>query len=197
MSYRENYQSWMNDSRLCEEGRAELAAIASDEKEKEYRFGGELEFGTAGMRGLIGYGMNMMNVYTVMRATQGLAEYIGTLSKEEQKRGVVISYDTRRKSREFAQAAAGVLAKNGIKAYLFGDVHPVPMLSYAVRYLHTVAGIMITASHNPKEYNGYKVYGEDGAQMSPEATEKVVQFIARITDYLSVSADEQSIEPMC
>ena len=151
MSYRENYQSWMNDSRLCEEGRAELAAIASDEKEKEYRFGGELEFGTAGMRGLIGYGMNMMNVYTVMRATQGLAEYIGTLSKEEQKRGVVISYDTRRKSLEFAQAAAGVLAKNGIKAYLFGDVHPVPMLSYAVRYLHTVAGIMITASHNPKE----------------------------------------------
>ncbi len=192
MSYRENYQSWMNDSRLCEEGRAELAAIASDEKEKEYRFGGELEFGTAGMRGLIGYGTNMMNVYTVMRATQGLAEYIGTLSKEEQKRGVVISYDTRRKSREFAQAAAGVLAKNGIKAYLFGDVHPVPMLSYAVRYLHTVAGIMITASHNPKEYNGYKVYGEDGAQMSPEATEKVVRFIARITDYLSVSADEQS-----
>ena len=159
MSYQSIYQSWVDDPRLAEADRAELKAIASDEKEKEYRFGGELEFGTAGMRGIIGCGMNMMNVYTVMRATQGLSEYIKTLSEEEQKKGVVISYDTRRNSRLFAEKAAGVLAKNGIKAYLFGDVHPVPMLSYAVRYLGTVAGIMITASHNPKEYNGYKVYG--------------------------------------
>ena len=192
MSYQSIYQSWVDDPRLAEADRAELKAIASDEKEKEYRFGGELEFGTAGMRGIIGCGMNMMNVYTVMRATQGLSEYIKTLSEEEQKKGVVISYDTRRNSRLFAEKAAGVLAKNGIKAYLFGDVHPVPMLSYAVRYLGTVAGIMITASHNPKEYNGYKVYGEDGAQMSLEATKIVVGFIEKITDYLSVTGDEKS-----
>ncbi len=192
MSYQSIYEAWLADPRLAESDRAELKAIARDEKEKEYRFGGELAFGTAGMRGILGCGMNMMNVYTVMRATQGLSEYIKTLPAAEQAKGVVISYDTRRNSRLFAEKAAGVLAKNGIKAYLFDDVHPVPMLSYAVRYLGTVAGIMITASHNPKEYNGYKVYGEDGAQMSPEATEIVVGFIEKITDYLSVTAEENS-----
>ena len=144
------------------------------------------------MRGIIGCGMNMMNVFTVMRATQGLSMYIKTLSPEEQARGVVISYDTRRNSRLFAEKAASVLAKNGIKAYLFDDVHTVPMLSYAVRYLKTIAGIMITASHNPKEYNGYKVYGEDGAQMSPEATAIVVKYIEEIKDYLSVTGDDKS-----
>ena len=192
MDYQKNYQSWLNDQRLSSEAREELSAIQNDEKEKEFRFGGELEFGTAGMRGIIGYGMNMMNVYTVMRATQGLSEFILTLGEDAKKRGVVISYDTRRKSEEFAKAAAMVLAKNGIKAYLFDDVHPVPMLSYAVRYLKTIAGIMITASHNPKEYNGYKVYGEDGAQMSPEDTAKVVDYIEKINDYLSVEGDEKS-----
>ena len=192
MDYIKNYNAWLNDDRLNEEGKAELIAIAGNEKEIEYRFGGELEFGTAGMRGVIGYGMNMMNVYTVMRATEGLSEWVKSLGKAAMERGVVISYDTRRKSEEFAKAAAGVLAKNGIKAYLFDDVHPVPMLSYAVRYLKTIAGIMITASHNPKEYNGYKVYGEDGAQMSPEDTAKVVDYINAITDYLSVEGDENS-----
>ncbi len=192
MDYRTNYQNWLNDARLDEASRQELAALAGNEKEQEYRFGGELEFGTAGMRGILGCGMNMMNIYTVMRATQGLSEYIKTLSPAEQARGVVISYDTRRNSRLFAQKAAAVLARNGIKAYVFDDVHPVPMLSYAVRYLNTIAGIMITASHNPKEYNGYKVYGEDGAQMSPEATAIVVGFIDKITDYLSVTGEENS-----
>ena len=192
MSYNENYEKWLNDPRLDEETKAELLAIQNDEKEKEYRFGGELEFGTAGMRGIIGGGMNMMNIYTVMRASEGLSRYISSLGEEAKKRGVVISYDTRRKSRLFAEKSAGVLAKNGIKAYLFSDVHPVPMLSYAVRYLNTVAGIMVTASHNPKEYNGYKVYGEDGAQMSPEATAVVVKEIEKITDYLSVTGDEKS-----
>ncbi|MBE5753450.1 MAG: phospho-sugar mutase [Clostridiales bacterium] len=192
MDYQKNYQSWLNDQRLLDEAREELTAIQNDEKEKEFRFGGELEFGTAGMRGIIGYGTNMMNVYTVMRATQGLSEFILTLGEDAKKRGVVISYDTRRKSEEFAKASAMVLAKNGIKAYLFDDVHPVPMLSYAVRYLKTIAGIMITASHNPKEYNGYKVYGEDGAQMSPEDTAKVVDYIQKINDYLSVEGDEKS-----
>ena len=192
MSYQSIYEAWLADPRLAAADKKELESIASDEKEKEYRFGGELEFGTAGMRGIIGCGMNMMNVYTVMRATQGLSEYIKTLPASDQAKGVVISYDTRRNSRLFAEKAAGVLAKNGIKAYLFDDVHPVPMLSYAVRYLGTIAGIMITASHNPKEYNGYKVYGEDGAQMSPEATKIVVGFIEKITDYLSVTGDEKS-----
>ncbi|HIU59501.1 MAG TPA: phospho-sugar mutase [Candidatus Scatosoma pullistercoris] len=192
MDYQKNYEKWLNDPRLSAEGKAELKAIASDEKAKEYRFGGELEFGTAGMRGIIGFGMNMMNVCTVMRATQGLASFILEQGTEAAARGVVISYDTRRKSAEFAKAAAGVLAANGVKAYLFGDVHPVPMLSFAVRYLHTFAGIMITASHNPKEYNGYKVYGADGAQMSPEDTEKVVEYISKIDDYLSVTAEEDS-----
>ncbi len=191
MDYRNNYQAWLNAPALGEEGRKELQSIADDEKAMEYRFGGELEFGTAGMRGLIGYGMNMMNVHTVMRATQGLAEWIKTLGKEAMERGVVISYDTRRKSAEFAKATAGVLAKNGIKAWLFDDVHPVPMLSYAVNYLKTIAGVMVTASHNPKEYNGYKVYGEDGAQMSPEDTAKVVSYI-RQTEYLSVQGEENS-----
>ena len=189
MDYRKNYRAWLEDARLNEEGRKELESIAGDEKEIEYRFGGEMEFGTAGMRGVIGYGINEMNIYTVMRATQGLAEWVKSLGSEEMARGVVISYDTRRKSEEFAKVSAGVLAKNGIKAYLFDDVHPVPMLSYAVRYLKTIAGIMITASHNPKEYNGYKVYGEDGAQMSPEDTAKVVSYIDEIKDYLSVEAD--------
>ena len=192
MNYQELYQSWVKDERLAPEDRAELESVASDEKEKEYRFGAELEFGTAGMRGIIGCGTNMMNVYTVMRASEGLSRYIVSLGEEAKARGVVISYDTRRKSRLFARKAAGVLAKNGVRVYLFDDVHPVPMLSYAVRYLNTVAGIMITASHNPKEYNGYKVYGEDGAQMSPEATEIVVGHIEKITDYLSVTGDETS-----
>ena len=192
MDYRKLYQQWLNDPRLCEEGKKELERVAGDEKDLEYRFGGKMEFGTAGMRGIIGYGVNMMNVYTVMRATQGLAEWVKTLGEQAKQKGVVISYDTRRKSKEFAKATAEVLAKNGVKAYLFDDVHPVPMLSYAVRYLGTVAGVMITASHNPKEYNGYKVYGEDGAQMSPEDTAKVVSFIEKIDDYLSVTGDHNS-----
>ena len=191
MAYYDLYTKWLNSPALGDEGRAELKSLEGNEKEIEYRFGGELEFGTAGMRGIIGYGQNVMNVHTVMRATKGLAEFIKTLGKDAMERGVVVSYDTRRKSEEFAKATAGVLAKNGIKAYLFDDVRPVPMLSYAVRYLKTVAGVMITASHNPKEYNGYKVYGEDGAQMSPEDTEKVVSYI-NATEYLSVTADESS-----
>ncbi len=191
MNYMENYRSWLENPALNAEAKAELNAIAGNEKEIEYRFGGEMEFGTAGMRGIIAYGMNVMNVYTVMRATQGLAEWIKTLGEEGMAQGVVISYDTRRKSKEFAKATAGVLAKNGVKVYLFSEVHPVPMLSYAVRYLNTIAGVMITASHNPKEYNGYKVYGADGAQMSPEDTAKVVSFIQK-TPYLGVASDENS-----
>lgn len=179
------YQNWKESDILTDGEKKELSLISDDKKEIEYRFGKDLEFGTAGMRGFIGLGTNMMNVYTVRRATQGLCEYIKTLGEHAKKKGVVISYDTRRMSYEFAYASAVVLASNGIKTYFFNDVHPVPMLSYAVRELGTIAGIMITASHNPKEYNGYKVYGEDGAQMSPEDTEKVVAFINDIGDCLS------------
>lgn len=191
--YKKLYQSWLDSGKLNEKEIKELTEIASDEKEIEYRFGKDLEFGTAGMRGIIGLGTNMMNVYTVKRATQGLAKYINTLGEKAKERGVVISYDTRRMSFEFAYASAIVLASNGIKTYIFSDVHPVPMLSFAVRELKTIAGIMITASHNPKEYNGYKVYGEDGAQMSPEATAEVVKYIEEISDCTSdeILYDEQ------
>ena len=193
MDYKEMYESWLKDPALCEEGKAELSSIAGDEKAIEYRFGAQLEFGTAGMRGIIGYGTNMMNVYTVRRATQGLAEYVRSLGEAACRRGVAISFDTRRKSDEFAKAAAGVLAANGVRVWLYNDVHPGPMLSYADRKLGAVAGIMITASHNPKEYNGYKVYGEDGAQMSPEATADVVKFISAIGDYFAVKEERNAL----
>ena len=183
--YKKLYKEWLESEKLSEKEKKELLSIENDDKEIEYRFGKTLEFGTAGMRGLIGLGTNMMNVYTVNQATQGLAEYIKSLGEKAIKRGVVISYDTRRQSDEFAFSAAKVLVSNGITARLFKDVHPVPMLSFAVRQMKTVAGIMITASHNPKEYNGYKLYGEDGAQMSPEATAEVVKYINDIESPLS------------
>ena len=193
MNYTEIYENWLNDSRLNGEAKAELASVKDNNKEIEYRFGAELEFGTAGMRGIIGYGTNMMNIYTVKRATWGLAEFIRENGESAMQRGVVISYDTRLKSDEFALAAAEVLAANNIKVYLFSDVHPVPMLSFAVRCLNAFAGIMVTASHNPKQYNGYKVYGRDGAQMSPEDTDVVVEHIKTKTDYLGAPTptDEQ------
>lgn len=157
MNYLDIYKNWSEDERLNAEGREELESIKDNAEQIEYRFGAQLEFGTAGMRGIIGYGTNMMNVYTVKRATSGLAAFIKTLGEEAMARGVAISYDTRLKSDEFAYAVAEVLASNNIKAYIFDDVRPVPMLSFAVRTLHATAGVMITASHNPKEYNGYKV----------------------------------------
>lgn len=184
-TYKEIYKEWCDSPLLGSGEKSELFSIEDNEKEKEYRFGKDLEFGTAGMRGIVGMGTNMMNVYTVRRATQGLADYIKSLGKTAALRGVVISYDTRHMSYEFAYAAAVVLVSNGIKAYLFRDVHPVPMLSFAVRRLKTAAGIMITASHNPKEYNGYKIYGEDGAQMSPEDTARLLRFIEAIESPLS------------
>ena len=183
--YSDIYNEWLNSKKLRAAERRELESIKDEPEEIEYRFGKDLEFGTAGMRGIIGMGTNMMNVYTVKRATQGLANYIKSRGAVAKMRGVAIAFDTRRMSKEFASAAAVVLGSNKIKVYLFEHVHPVPMLSFAVRELNCVAGIMITASHNPKEYNGYKVYGEDGAQMSPEATEKVVEYIKAIDSPLS------------
>lgn len=183
--YKDLFDEWITSDKLKPNERKELEQIKDNDKEIEYRFGKNLEFGTAGMRGIIGMGTNMMNVYTVKRASQGLAEYIKKRGPVAKMRGVAIAFDTRRFSKEFASAAAVVLASNKIRVYLFEQVHPVPMLSFAVRDLNCVAGIMITASHNPKEYNGYKVYGEDGAQMSPEATAKVVKYIDKIKSPLS------------
>lgn len=183
--YSERFKEWAESPKLSREEKAELAALAENEKEIEYRFGKELEFGTAGMRGIMGAGTNMMNVHTVRRATQGLADYIKSLGLAAMKRGVAISYDTRKNSRLFAETAADMLATNNIKTYLFKEVHPVPMLSFAVRELGAAAGVMITASHNPKEYNGYKVFGEDGAQMAIEDTEKLVRRIEEIESCFS------------
>lgn len=183
MDYKENYKRWLS---LCsEQERKQLEEIKDDDKEIKERFTMPLAFGTAGMRGTICLGISNMNVYTVARATKGLADYINKLGAQEAKRGVVVSYDTRRMSFEFALVTARVLAANGINVRLFEDVRPVPVCSYAVRHTNAIAGVMITASHNPKEYNGYKVYGEDGAQMSPEATAVVVDFIEK-TDYFGV-----------
>ena len=192
MDYKENYEKWLGS--CTEEEKKQLLEIADDDKEIRERFTLPLAFGTAGMRGTIALGISNMNVYTVARATKGLADYVNGLGKEQAERGVVVSYDTRRMSFEFALITARVLAANKIKVRLFEDVRPVPMCSYAVRHTNAIAGVMITASHNPKEYNGYKVYGEDGAQMSPEATAVVVDFIDK-TDYFGIAlADVKTCE---
>ncbi len=190
MDYNLIFDSWLTNPLLCAEGLTELNSVRDDEAEKEYRFGKELEFGTAGMRGILGYGTNMMNIYTVRRATKGLADYLHTLGNKALSHGVVISYDTRNYSKTFAVNAAGVLIAAGVQVHLFAEPRPVPMLSFAVRKLKAAAGIMITASHNPKEYNGYKVYGPDGAQLSPEATATVVERIAAVDDWFSVKTTE-------
>ena len=165
MSYKEVYKEWLENPYFDEAVKAELKEIEGNEKEMEDRFYTELEFGTAGLRGVIGAGTNRMNIYTVRKATQGLANYIKKVNAEA--RGVAIAYDSRRMSPEFADEAALCLAANGIKAYVFESLRPTPELSYAVRKLNCIAGINITASHNPAEYNGYKVYWEDGAQITP------------------------------
>ena len=165
MDYKKIYEEWATDEFFDEDTRKELAAIAEDENEIKERFFTELEFGTAGLRGVIGAGTNRMNKYVVAKATQGLADYI--IEKGAADKGVAIAFDCRNFSPEFADVAAGTLAANGIKAYRFESLRPTPELSFAVRYLGCVAGINITASHNPPEYNGYKVYWEDGAQITP------------------------------
>ncbi|MDE6550023.1 MAG: phospho-sugar mutase [Clostridia bacterium] len=181
MDYTQQYKIW---TKKADKAYAqELKSLAKDDKELKERFSMPLAFGTAGMRGVLGMGIGNMNVYTVARASLGLATYIK--AEGAQARGVVISYDTRRMSFEFALVTARVLAAQGVAAYLFEDVRPVPMCSFAVRHLGCKAGVMITASHNPKEYNGYKVYGEDGAQMSPEATAQVVKYIDN-SDYFDI-----------
>ncbi len=189
MGYRDEYQKWLLMFKDDQDTISELESIAGDEKEIEDRFYTELSFGTAGMRGVIGMGMNRMNVYNVRRATKGLALYLKSEGIAD--RGVAIAYDSRRMSDVFAKDAALTLAANGVHAYLFDALRPVPVLSYAVRHLNAAAGIVITASHNPPQYNGYKVYAEDGAQLGPEAAAAVTGYIRSINYPECLPMDEQ------
>ena len=190
MSYREAYESWLSNPYFDEDTKEELRSIANDEKEIEDRFYMDLEFGTAGLRGVIGAGTNRMNVYTVRKATQGLANYI--IKVGAQAKGVAIAYDSRRMSPEFANEAALCLAANGIKAYIFESLRPTPELSYAVRYLGCTAGINVTASHNPPEYNGYKVYWEDGAQITPPHDSGIMGEVKAISDWNTVKTMDKA-----
>ena len=184
MEYLEKYREWLENPYFDEDTKAELREIAGDDSEIKERFYKDLEFGTAGLRGIIGAGTNRLNIYTVRKATQGLANYI--MKRNGQDRGVAIAYDSRRMSPEFADEAALCLAANGIKAYVFETLRPTPELSYAVRALGCIAGINITASHNPPEYNGYKVYWEDGAQITPPHDKGIMDEAKAVTDYNTV-----------
>ncbi len=186
MDFMKEYEFWSTDPYFDEGTRNELIAIKDDKKEIEDRFYRDLEFGTAGLRGVLGAGTNRMNVYTVAKASEGLSKYILSEGEEAVKRGVVISYDSRHFSPEFAQITAQVLAANGIPSRLSDELRPVPVLSYSVRYFKAFAGVMITASHNPSKYNGYKVYGEDGGQVPPEAADAVLSNIEAISDIRTI-----------
>ncbi len=188
MTYQEQYQTWLDYAELPDYLQEDL--LKMDEKTKEDAFYTSLEFGTAGMRGLIGAGTNRINIYVVRQATEGLARLIESKGQEAKERGVAIAYDSRHFSQEFAFDAARVLAQHGIKAYVFEELRPTPELSFAVRHLHTVAGIMITASHNPAPYNGYKVYGEDGGQMPPADADALTDYIRDITDPFMIPVAE-------
>ena len=187
--YMKIYEQWLADPYFDEDTKNELRAIADDENEIKERFYMDLEFGTAGLRGIIGAGINRMNIYTVRRATQGLANYIKKQGGEE--KGVAIAFDSRRMSPEFAMEAAMTLAANGIKAYKFESLRPTPELSFAVRELGCIAGINITASHNPTEYNGYKVYWEDGAQFTPPHDKGVLEEVLAIEDLSTVKTTSE------
>lgn len=184
MDYLKEYQRWMESEVFDEETKKELKKIENDEKEIEDRFYKSLEFGTAGLRGIMGAGTNRMNRYTVTKATQGLANFI--LKEKGENKGVAISYDSRNMSKEFGEMAALCLNANGIKTYLFESLRPVPELSFAVRKLGCIAGIMITASHNPPKYNGYKVYWEDGAQITAPKDKQIIEEVNKVEDYAQI-----------
>ena len=189
MGYREEYERWLSMFAADADTVNELKSIAGDEKEIEDRFYTELAFGTAGLRGVLGMGTNRMNIYNVRRATTGLAKYL--IAQGVQDRGVAVAYDSRIKSDVFARETALTLAANGVKAYLFDALRPVPVLSYTVRHLGTAAGVVITASHNPPQYNGYKVYAADGAQLGPEAADAVTKYIRALQYADCVPMDEK------
>ena len=189
MDYRQEYETWCSDAYFDAKTKEELKALEGNEAEIEDRFYRKLEFGTGGLRGVIGAGTNRMNIYTVRQATQGLANYI--ISQNGQEKGVAIAHDSRMMSPEFAREAALCLNANGIKTYLFESLRPTPELSFAVRTLHCIAGIVITASHNPREYNGYKVYWEDGAQITPPHDKNILAEVAKVTTFFQVKTMEE------
>ena len=181
MDYKKIYEAWLANPYFDEETKAELKAIANDDGEIKERFYKDLEFGTAGLRGVIGAGTNRMNIYTVRKATQGLANYINKAGKAAQ--GVAIAFDSRHMSPEFAKETALCMAANGIKAYIFPSLRPTPMLSFALCELGCTAGVVVTASHNPPQYNGYKVYWEDGAQITALKDKQIITEVQAITDF--------------
>src|SRR6056297_3547338 len=184
--YMEKYMEWLENDFFDEQTTKDLESIKGNEEEIKDRFYSELNFGTAGLRGKVGAGTNRMNKYIIMRATQGLAEVIVEHGKEAMQRGVVIAYDNRHFSDVFAKTAALVLAQNGIKAYLFDSLRPTPVLSFALRHLNCISGIVVTASHNPKDYNGYKVYWEEGSQILDHIATPIQEKIKTIKDFSQI-----------
>ncbi len=200
MDYQKRYEQWLNSSYLKEEDREELRSIAENDDEILDRFYKDLDFGTGGIRGKIAIGANRMNIYTVGQTTQGLANYLLQRVEKAREKGVVIAHDPRHMSREFTEQAARVLTANGIKTYLFDDIRPTPELSFAVKMIGAAAGIVITASHNPPDYNGYKVYAENGAQILPEIADEIIAEIGKIRDYSEVkliSLEEAQEKELC
>ena len=189
MEAREIYKAWLSDPYFDEETKRELEALAKEEKEIEDRFGRELEFGTGGLRGIMGAGTNRMNSYMVRKATQGLANYM--IKQKTEKKGVAIAFDSRNNSARFAQEAALCLCANGIRVFIFPSLRPTPMLSFAVRYLKCTAGIVVTASHNPAEYNGYMVYWEDGGQITAPRDKEIIEEVRNVTDFKQVKTMKQ------
>ncbi|MEK5520261.1 phosphoglucomutase [Heyndrickxia sporothermodurans] len=192
MSWKSSYEKWSQFDDLNQDLKDQLNEITGNEKELEDRFYKNLEFGTGGMRGELGVGTNRMNIYTVRKAAEGLAKYIEEQGDIAKSRGVVIAYDSRHQSPEFALEVAKTVGKHGIKAYLFKELHPTPMLSFAVRYLHAFSGVVITASHNPPEYNGFKVYGQDGGQLPPKQADELVEYVNKVENELVIQVADES-----
>lgn len=193
MSWEQVYQQWANEENLEENLKKQLTDLSQDPEKLEDAFYAPLEFGTAGMRGILGPGINRMNIYTVRQATEGLARFMDTQGEETKRRGVAIAYDSRHQSPEFAMEAAKTLAQHDIHSFVFESLRPTPELSFAVRHLNTFAGIMVTASHNPAAYNGYKVYGEDGGQMPPADADALTKYVREVSNPLKVAvlADDE------
>lgn len=191
MSWKETYRQWKQHENLDTFVQEDLKKLEDQKEQLEDAFYKSLEFGTAGMRGVIGAGTNRMNVYTIRQATKGLATYIDAKGQAAKDRGVVISYDSRHFSREFAFEAAKTLGQQGIKSYVFESLRPTPELSFAVRHLEAAAGIMVTASHNPPEYNGYKVYGEDGGQLLPAESDRLIEYVQAVNEPLNIEVADQ------
>lgn len=195
MDWKQEFSRWLSYAELDAELKKQLENMKQDEKKIEDSFYKNLEFGTGGMRGELGAGTNRLNVYTVRKATQGLAKFIEKLGEEAKKRGVVVAYDSRHKSPEFAMEVAATLGAHGITTYVFESLRPTPVLSFAVRYLHTVSGIVLTASHNPPEYNGYKVYGDDGGQLPPKEADELISYVNAVENELTVEvADVEQLK---